>query len=262
MFELLDKHSVSWKYYRTDGSDPDCDDAQLNCEPTDLTTKTSQIWNPPPFFKYVQDNGPDYLAFHNPTTDQFLVDLKNGTLPQVSWIIPNGDVSEHPHGGGITLGMEYVTSLVNAVMQSDYWQSSVVYIVWDDWGGFYDHVVPPTIEFSDPLVNTVPNYGFIQGLGLRVPGIAISPWIKAGSIDHQILSFASYNRLIEDLFMNGARLDPAAMGRPDARPTVRDAMTTVTYPDGSSAPVGDMMKEFDFNQAPLPKLYCRRTYPA
>jgi phospholipase C len=254
MFELLDQHSVSWKYYLTDGSDPDCDDQQLTCEPSNQNEPSTPIWNPPQYFAYTKGQGAAYLAEHNPTSGQFWTDIKNGTLPQVSWVMPNSDFSEHPYGGGITLGMEYVTSIVNAVMQSPYWQNTVIFLTWDDWGGFYDNVVPPTIEYSDPLMNTVPDQGFIQGLGIRVPALTISPWVKAGLVDHQVLSFASYNAFIEDLFMNGARLDPVAMGRPDARPSIRDAMTSVNYPDGSTAPVGNIMNEFDFTQTPLPPL--------
>ena len=157
-------------------------------------------------------------------------------------------------GGGITIGMEYVTALVNTVMQSPYWKNTVIFVTWDDFGGFYDNAVPPTIEFADPTHNTKPTYGFVQGFGIRVPAITISPWVKPGLVDHQMLSFASYDKFIEDLFMGGARLDPVAMGRPDGRPSVRDALTQVNLPDGTIIPVGDIMNDFDFTQTPLPPL--------
>jgi phospholipase C len=83
-----------------------------------------------------------------------------------------------------------------------------------------------------------------QGYGLRVPGWMISPYAKAGLIDHQILSHDAYLKFIEDLFLGGQRLDPATDGRPDPRPDVRE-----------NAPIlGDLMSEFDFTQTPLPPL--------
>lgn len=252
MFQLLDMHGISWKYYRGDGEDPDCNDAEMTCEPeNEVTPQQGNLWNPPALFKYVQDQGAAYLASHNPLGQQFWTDMKVGQLPQVSWIIPNRNVSEHPFADGITLGQEFVTSIVNTVMQSQYWQNTVVFVTWDDWGGFYDHAVPPTMGFVDPLVSTLPFGGFATGFGIRVPGLTISPWAKAGTIDHQLLSFASYATFIEDIFMGGARLDPVQMGQPDSRPIVADRQTVATYPDGSIVPIGKLMNEFDFTQNPL-----------
>jgi hypothetical protein len=177
--------------------------------------------------------------------DKFLLDVKSNTLPQVSWIIPQADLSEHP-SASITGGMEYVTSLINAVMQSPYWQNTAIFLTWDDYGGFYDHVVPPLVDSNST--------GQVQGYGLRVPGMLISPYARPGYIDHAVLSFDSYAVLIEDLFMNSTRLDPVALGQPDARPTIRDEIITVKFPDGHSEPVGKLIHEFDFNRQPLPPL--------
>src|SRR5260370_26755011 len=102
-----------------------------------------------------------------------------------------------------------------------------IFLTWDDWGGFYDHVVPP--KAKDGL-----------GYGLRVPGIVISPYAKKAYIDKQVLSFDAYAKLIEDLFLDGQRLDPASDGRPDPRPEVREA----------EAMLGDLLNDFDFMQAP------------
>jgi phospholipase C len=118
--------------------------------------------------------------------------------------------------------------MVDAVMRSPYWDSSAIFLTWDDWGGFYDHVVPPHV---DQL-----------GYGLRVPGIVISPWVKPGTIDHQTLSFDAYLKFIEDRFLGGQRLNPRTDGRPDPRPTVRENVKIL----------GDLRKEFDFTQKPLP----------
>ena len=115
-------------------------------------------------------------------------------------------------------------------MQGPDWNSTVIFLAWDDWGGFYDHVVPPTVDQN--------------GYGLRVPGLVISPFAKKGFIDHQTLSFDAYLKLIEDIFLNGQRLDPKTDGRPDPRPTVRESVSTL----------GDLLQEFDFNQTPLPPL--------
>jgi phospholipase C len=83
-----------------------------------------------------------------------------------------------------------------------------------------------------------------NGYGLRVPSLLISPWAKAGSIDHQTLTFDAYLKLIEDRFLGGARIDPARDGWPDSRPTVRERLPIL----------GDLAKDFDFGQEPLPPL--------
>jgi phospholipase C len=101
-----------------------------------------------------------------------------------------------------------------------------VFIFWDDWGGFYDHVKPLRVD----------NLGY----GIRVPGIMISPYAKQGYIDHQTLSFDAYLKFIEDRFLNGARLDPNTDGRQDSRPDVRE----------NESVLGDVSSEFDFTQAP------------
>ena len=81
---------------------------------------------------------------------QFYEDARVGGPPQVSWVIPSGDVSEH-HPPTIRDGMAHVTSIVNAVMQSPLWPSWGIFISWDDWGGFYDHVPPPNVDRSCAL---------------------------------------------------------------------------------------------------------------
>ena len=244
--QLLDTNNVSWKYYLAAGQEPDCDDDEMTCDPQVQTSGVLSIWNPTPGFAWVRAQGEAYLKAHNPDADQFLVDVESGTLPQVSWIVPSLPFSEHP-AAGITAGMEYVTSLVNAVMQSPYWMNTAIFLSYDDWGGFYDHVVPPIVDYNNTATP-------VQGYGIRVPGLLISAWAKPGFIDHGVLSSDSYARFIEDTFLNGKRLDPDRMGQPDNRPDVRDALKTVVYPDGSTAPTGDLRKEFDFTQTPLPPL--------
>ena len=246
LFQLCDLHGVSWKYYLATGEEPDCENGEMDCDPQVQASGVLTLWNPTPGFTYVAGQGREYLKAHNPPIDQFLKDIKDGTLPAVSWIVPSNDVSDHPPFG-ITAGQNYVTSLVNAVMQSAYWSNTAIFISWDDWGGFYDPVAPPVVDRNTTATP-------IQGFGFRVPGLMISAYAKPGYIDHAVLSLDNYAVLIEDLFMGGARLDPTELGEPDNRPDIRDELTSVTFPDGTNAPIGNLIDEFDFTQPPLPPL--------
>ncbi len=224
---LLHRAGVSWRYYLGQGDEPDCDDGEMTCPPTPMVGTTLSIWNPlPGFVTVAQDGELDDVV---QGADQLLLDAQDGTLPSVAWVIPGNQVSEHPPNG-IAEGQAYVTTIVNAIMQGPQWGSTVIFLAWDDWGGFYDHVDPPIVDEN--------------GYGLRVPGIVISPWVRPGFIDHQTLSFDAYAKFIEDIFLGGARLDPATDGRPDPRPTVREDV----------AILGDLRSEFDFGQTPLPPL--------
>jgi phospholipase C len=222
---LLHRDGVSWGYYVVAGSEPDCEnDAAVSCSPVHQNAKTPGIWNVLPFFDTVRKDGQlgNIQSVHN-----FYTDAKNGTLPSVSWVVPSGEVSEHPPRP-ISSGVAYVTSLVNAVMNGPNWDSTAIFLSWDDWGGFYDHVVPPAVDAN--------------GYGLRVPGLVISPYAKRGYVDHQTLSFDAYLKFIEDDFLGGQRLDPATDGRPDPRPKVRENVKRL----------GDLTSDFDFTQAPRP----------
>ena len=140
--ELLTSGKVDWKYYVTAGTQPDTDDAHVVGEPKaeEQSPQEYTYWNPLPAFPAVQDNPAQFQRLQG--TGQFYLDCKNGSLPAVSWVIPSGEVSEHPPSS-VKTGMTYVTGLVNSVMQSKDWKSSAIFISWDDWGGFYDHVPPP-----------------------------------------------------------------------------------------------------------------------
>ena len=218
---LLYKANVSWAYYLSNGSEPDCEDDAMLCAAKPQNAKVPGIWNPLPAFDTIkQDN---QLA-NIQQVDKFLEAAKAGTLPDVSWIVPENKVSEHPPAS-IKAGQAYVTGLINTVMQGPDWNSTAIFLAWDDWGGFYDNVVPPKVD--------------INGYGLRVPGLVISPYAKKGYIDNQTLSFDAYLKFIEDVFLNGQRLDPANDGRPDPRPTVRENVPQL----------GDLLSDFDFSQA-------------
>jgi len=220
---LLYKDRVSWGYYVVPGTEPDCeDDATLSCAPVKQSSTTPGIWNPLPYFDTVKADG--QLSNIQPV-DDFYAAAKSGSLPAVSWVVPSGEVSEHPPSP-VSFGQSYVTSLVNAVMSGPDWDSSAIFLSWDDWGGFYDHVTPPSVDEN--------------GYGLRVPGIVISPYAKSGYIDHHILSFDAYDKFIEDDFLGGQRLDPRTDGRPDPRPDVREDVSIL----------GNLTADFDFSQAP------------
>ena len=222
---LLHRAGVSWAYYIAPGTEPDCeDDTAVLCTVPKQQPGTPGIWNPLPGFDTVRQDGE--LDNVRPTTD-FYAAARTGTLPAVSWVVPNGDVSEHPPAR-ISAGQAYVTGLVDAVMNGPDWDSTAIFLFWDDWGGFYDHVVPPRVDSL--------------GYGLRVPALVISPYARSGVVDHQVLSFDAYLRFIEDDFLGGARLDPSTDGRPDPRPGVREG----------AKQLGDLTTAFDFTQKPRP----------
>ena len=227
MTYLLHRQNVSWGYYVLQGSEPDCENANaVSCPPIEQAPTTPGIWNPLPDFTDVQH---DDQAGNIQSLSNFYTAAKSGNLPAVSWIDPNGTVSEHPPAL-VSAGQTYVTGLINAIMQSPDWNSTAIFLSWDDWGGFYDHVVPPAVDG--------------QGYGLRVPGIVISPYAKQGYIDHQILSHDAYNKFIEDDLLGGQRLDPATDGRPDPRPGVRE----------DNPILGNLVNDFNFKQTPRPPL--------
>ena len=139
MTYLLHKYGVSWGYYVFKGTEPDCENDQaVTCTPVPQNAKTPGIWNPLPHFETVhQDNQLGNVQ----TLSNFFTAAKNGTLPAVSWIDPNSKVSEHPTAL-VSAGQTYVTGLINAIMNSPDWHSTAIFLSWDDWGGFYDHVRP------------------------------------------------------------------------------------------------------------------------
>ena len=221
---LLHKNNVSWGYYLSAGTEPDCEDDEEVCTQKPQKASVPGIWNPLPNFDNVKQDG---QLSNIQDVSHFFTAAKNGTLPNVSWVVPDNKVSEHPPAL-INVGESYVTTLINAVMESPDWNSTAIFLTWDDWGGFYDSVVPPKVDQN--------------GYGLRVPGLVISPYAKRGYIDHQTLSFDAYLKFIEDDFLSGQRLDPKTDGRPDPRPDVRE----------DEPILGNLLNDFDFNQPPLP----------
>jgi phospholipase C len=217
---LLHKNDVSWAYYVDPHSLPDCDEDIPMCTRPSLEPGTPSLWNPlPEFSTVIQNHQVGNIQHH----DDFFTAAREGNLPAVSWVVPNKRNSEHPPAS-VADGQAWVTRLVNAVMRSPNWKSSAIFISWDDWGGFYDHVLPPRVD--------------VAGYGIRVPSLVISPYAKRHYIDHQVLSFDAYLKFIEDDFLNGQRIDPRTDGRPDSRPDVRE----------DAPQLGNLIKEFDFSR--------------
>jgi phospholipase C len=223
---LLHKYHVSWSYYVHNGGQPDCVNDAMFCAPVPQNSRTPGIWNPLPWFDTVRED--HQLRNIAPLRDLFAA-LAHNTLPSVSWIVPSDKVSEHPPSL-VTTGQAYVTGLINSIMRSRAWGSTAIFLCWDDWGGFYDQVTPPAVD--------------AQGYGLRVPALVISPYAKAGYIDHQVLSQDAYLKFIEDDFLHSQRIDPRTDGRPDPRPDVRE----------NASILGNLVTDFDFDQKPRPPL--------
>jgi phospholipase C len=220
---LLHKHRVAWASYAEKGGAPDCLAGPIRCYTRLKGSRTPRMWNPLADFTDVRQDHERPLS-REPLSD-FYSAAADGSLPNVSWVTPDWADSNHP-GAPIGQGQAWVTRLVNAVMRGPEWKSSAIFLAWDDWGGFYDHVEPPVVDRN--------------GYGLRVPGLVISPYARRGFVDHQTLSFDAYLKFIEDDFLGGRRIDPQTDGRPDPRPDVRE----------NAQILGDLTKDFDFRRQP------------
>jgi phospholipase C len=206
--DQLDSRGVSWKYYNGDKDH----------------YKEAGYWNPLPAFTSFKNN-PARLNNLAPNS-QFLVDLAKGNLAQVTWVVPTEDESDHPTAN-VGAGQRYLVSSINAIMQSKYWASTAIFVTWDDYGGWYDHVAPPQVDAF--------------GLGFRVPSMVISAYAKEGFIDHTQSEFTSILKFIQTIH----DLPPL---------TQRDAMAS------------NMLEAFDFTQLPrspliLPGPYMPEHYP-
>ncbi len=238
---LLAEHHVSWGWYLDHGAVPDATrvskvqapHANVRAKRKHLLRrnrkpngKVPKIWNVLPGFTDVHA---DHQMSSIQTQSAFSTAANDGKLPAVSWVLPNPYDSEHPPAL-VSVGQSYVTNIINQVMRSPDWDSTAIFVAWDDWGGFYDQVIPPS---TDAL-----------GYGIRVPGLVISPYAKTGHVDHQTLSFDTYLKFIEDDFLGGARINPKTDGRPDPRPNVRE----------NAKILGNLVSDFDFSQRPRPPM--------
>jgi phospholipase C len=206
MAQVLDGAHVSWRYY----SPP---------------VGGSIAWSAFDSIKYVWD-GPDWNANVFTPQTRVLTDAASGALPSMTWISPDFTDSDHP-GNNSDTGPSWVAAIVNSIGQGPDWNSTAIFVVWDDWGGFYDNAVPPKRDFL--------------GLGIRVPFIVISPYAKKGYVSHTVYEFGSVLKFAEQAF-NLPRIGDPALG----------------YTDTRAASLADA---FDFTQAPRPFVKIPAKYP-
>jgi len=192
--DLLDAKGVGWKYYT----------------PKIGQSFAGNIWNAFDAITAVR-HGPEWKTNIAQPAD-LLTDISAGHLPAVSWVCPEFDNSDHP-GAPSDTGPSWIAQAVNAVGNSQYWDTTAIIVLWDDWGGFYDHVPPPQIDY--------------QGLGMRVPMLIVSPYARQNVVDHKRYEFGSVVRFVEDRFGLGR------LGTTDTRAASLDG-------------------DFDFHQSPRP----------
>jgi phospholipase C len=205
MADTLDEKNVSWKYYA----------------PNILKYSAWSAFDAIKSVRY----GPDWAKVQTPEW-RVLVDAKNGALPSFSWVTPDAQDSDHP-GEGSDTGPSWVAAVVNSIGESQYWDSTAIFVVWDDWGGWYDNVPPPQLDF--------------KGLGIRVGCIVISPYAKKNYVSHVPYEFGSMLHFSEQVF--GLRaLGPASAGYTDLR-------------------ANTMLDAFDFTQKPRAYVPIPAKYP-
>ena len=162
----MDHAGVTWKYYTP----------QLHWG--------GSIWSAFDAIKQVR-YGPDWTNNVVSPETRILNDVADGKLPQLSWVVPNGEDSDHPVFT-TDLGPSWVGAIANAIGGSKYWDSTALFVVWDDWGGWYDHVAPPQLDS--------------MGLGYRVPFIVVSPYARKGYVSHVQHEFGSVLKFAEETF--------------------------------------------------------------
>jgi phospholipase C len=161
--DLLTKAGIDWAYY---AAEPD---------------QLGYIWSAYSAIRHIRETQEWHRHVH--PADDLIDDIRKGRLPPVTWISPRYEVSEHPQYN-FCAGENWSTAVIDALMRSSMWKSTAIFVTWDDYGGFYDHVPPPQID------------GF--GLGIRVPLLVISPYARRGYLDHAVGEFSSVLRFIED----------------------------------------------------------------
>ncbi|HEY1656648.1 MAG TPA: alkaline phosphatase family protein [Candidatus Tumulicola sp.] len=209
----LDAAGISWKYYT----------ASLH------SRDEGNTWSAFQAVRHIR-YGPDWKNNIISPQTRFFDDVKNGRLPAVSWVTPTCRNSDHS-GCGSNHGPDWVASLVNLIGQSKYWNSTAIFVFWDDYGGWYDHVPPPYKDYD--------------GLGIRVPLLVISPYAKQNYISHVQYEHGSLLRFVEDQF-----------GLPRLADTDRRAISPAgdcfdfTQPPRKFAVIPARMKQHDFETEP------------
>jgi phospholipase C len=162
IMDELDKAGISWHYYADEGS-------WMNAMLAIKHMRFSKHWG--------TDITPE---------EQFPRDIAKERLARVNWVVPGPGFNEHPGGPSVCVGENWTVSVVNQLMRSKYWKNTAIFLVWDDFGGFYDHVPPPQYD--------------IMGLGPRAPLLIISPWAKQGYVDSTVYEFSSVLKFIETVY--------------------------------------------------------------
>jgi phospholipase C len=201
--DLLDRAHVSWAYYA-----PAVGGRNI----------AGKVWSEFDAISAVR-RGPDWSRNVISPPGRVLEDIGAGRLPRVAWIIPDSTDSDHA-GEGSDTGPSWVTSVVNAVGESPYWDSTVIVVLWDDWGGWYDSVAPPQLDY--------------RGLGIRVPCIVISAYVRQGHVSHTQYEFGSILQFIEEVF---------------GMPSLGSLQIGGGYTDARANSISDV---FDFTQAVRP----------
>jgi phospholipase C len=164
--DLLDAKGISWRYYTpANGS------------------FGGNLWNAFDAIAAVRHGSEWGTNVASPETGIF-TDINRDTLPAVAWVIPDYRNSDHP-GDNSDSGPSWIAQVVNAIGMSPAWKTTAILVVWDDWGGWYDHVAPPGTR----------RYG---GLGFRVPLLAVAPYAKTGYVSHNVYELGSIIRFVED----------------------------------------------------------------
>lgn len=191
--DSLDAAGRSWRYYAATAS------------------QYGYVWSVLDSINHIR-NGSEWTTNVLPV-DNLISDINSGDLADVTYVTPVGPDSDHPPDNVCT-GERWLVGVVNAIMQSkfNYWNNTVIFVTWDDFGGYYDHVPPPTVDFF--------------GMGLRVPLLIISPYVKAGTVQHGLSEFSSLLSFVEKVY----DLPPL---------TKRDQKAN------------NLMDAFDFTQSPL-----------
>ncbi|MEO6835421.1 MAG: alkaline phosphatase family protein [Candidatus Tumulicola sp.] len=213
--DLLDAANVSWAYY-----------APSVALSGGIWSAFDAIWPVRFGADWANDvETPETLIFN---------DVQNGKLRQVSWVVPAFVNSDHA-GSQSKLGPQWVAAIVNAIGESPYWKSTAIIVMWDEWGGWYDHVVPP--QYQDPRT------GAFEGLGHRIPLIVISPYAKQGYVSHRQHEVASSLHFIENTF------GLPSLGGADARADALGDMFDFTQPPTPFQPIPSMRRPSDFINA-------------
>jgi phospholipase C len=166
--DLLDSGSITWNYYAAGKSSPSS--YILSAFQAIHHIRFGEDWN-------------NHVV--SPNT-KVLTDIQNGKLAQVTWVVPQLSYSDHPGKSSTAEGPSWVANITNAIGASPFWDSTVIFVSWDDWGGWYDHVNPPQVDK--------------MGLGFRVPVIVVSPYAREGYVSHQVHEFSGFLRYTEEVF--------------------------------------------------------------